>query len=1201
MKIVIAVLLAPLLLLMLLLVPPLLADDSWIHEKTSVDPSPSEFFLERSDNLIGSSARQPDLGPKTTADQFETRKLVFSEVLSQDSMFSHYSENIDPEELIGTENKHIKKRSVEGNIIDETLDSKISAHSLSVIDNSLDVSTSAISDRLDSTNMARDVTNSQFYDKIQPTKSDDSLLGQGLFSKTREDTNFYRNAGEAMRASERGRALSFPKPRSASETNVPQNSSHRSEKPSPDIQDIITGFVKLLNGNVQVQVNPNSRPLYPVRTRINNRGPPRITDVPPLDFDPPRPPKPTHPANNLKIPPPYPFDIPPPISSLPPQPTSILRPFLSGIPLPERIVPEDPDNISITTEDDLDALVLENLNKTFIAPSKTKFNPFASEYHKTKPNLMVNETDVTKDVNKKPGLYKPIIPFIRPSEVTPLKNNDTDIPKDPSKKPAAYKPPTSMVRPNVTLSTNNETNDTKQSSKKPIPPKTMTPSNRPIDPFMINETDLIEKDKRKPEPQIPAISSIHPEISVTNKTESNNKPNPYNPTANKYDLVSEIILSTETNFTVGEKKEPTENLSLPETTPSSGAGTHNKSNATAVAEVVTVSTQTLVESSMAESPELQTPAITSTPTLHSATNKYYPRPGIVLDDPEYKPGAAYRPTPSTTAASTNGQIFDVTVSAIQGPNSGQPFVYPVEVDGSGEVSVITTAQAGQHFVSIDGKRTYINLFPSTSVKETPAYTVGQVSSEFGSASSTKKRPTYQRRPVQPPVRIDTCIVGDDSTCDKAQNERCRTEQGVSSCHCRPGYSRRKHREPCIRVVSMVMSLRVDRLYDQRLSWSERLRDTESSDYLQLEYEAINAMDSAMQMTPFSDEFLGSKVNSVYTTPGGGVYVNFTLHLEERAETTRPGVGKEVQRHLLGVIHRRANNIGSSPLWVDSPAGAVSQLTDLDECQHTDLHDCHAAATCSNTFGSFQCVCPDGYRDPWAGNSHHSGRECHTCPPEHCNHRGQCLYRNLEPTCQCSGSYYGAKCEIDGEVLGVAIGASAAAVIIIVSTLVCLCMWSRRWNREEKVAAGMGSPVFGYMATAARNNTIKAPAPYTVSLEDRLRWAQIADVMAQANHYAPEPGGLSTRAPSTMFGYSGTLSAPVPMPRLSLRPASVHGTRAPDSSCSEEEDRTDLLGRNFHVPRPKSRTSVANQSGIYYDVEYEQQPVIPLSTYNYYCS
>lgn len=52
--------------------------------------------------------------------------------------------------------------------------------------------------------------------------------------------------------------------------------------------------------------------------------------------------------------------------------------------------------------------------------------------------------------------------------------------------------------------------------------------------------------------------------------------------------------------------------------------------------------------------------------------------------------------------------------------------------------------------------------------------------------SNTPRPNYRVRPQQPPVRIDTCIVGDDSTCDSAQNERCKTDVGVSSCHCRPG-------------------------------------------------------------------------------------------------------------------------------------------------------------------------------------------------------------------------------------------------------------------------------------------------------------------------------------------------------------------------------------------------------------------------------
>jgi hypothetical protein len=45
--------------------------------------------------------------------------------------------------------------------------------------------------------------------------------------------------------------------------------------------------------------------------------------------------------------------------------------------------------------------------------------------------------------------------------------------------------------------------------------------------------------------------------------------------------------------------------------------------------------------------------------------------------------------------------------------------------------------------------------------------------------------------------------------------------------------------------------------------------------------------------------------------------------------------------------------------------------------------------------------------------------------------------------------------------------------------------------------------------------------------------------------------------------------------------SSQGMRTPDrtveSTSSEEEDRADLLGRNFHVPRPKSRSSIAVSS------------------------
>lgn len=85
----------------------------------------------------------------------------------------------------------------------------------------------------------------------------------------------------------------------------------------------------------------------------------------------------------------------------------------------------------------------------------------------------------------------------------------------------------------------------------------------------------------------------------------------------------------------------------------------------------------------------------------------------------------------------------------------------------------------------------------------------------------------------------------------------------------------------------------------------------------------------MSMTPFSDEFLDARVNKIYngdaSQGAAGVFVNLTIQLEENGETLRPNVKSEIQKHLLGVIHRRNNNIGNSVLYVESPAGSISNL------------------------------------------------------------------------------------------------------------------------------------------------------------------------------------------------------------------------------------------------------------------------------------
>lgn len=74
-------------------------------------------------------------------------------------------------------------------------------------------------------------------------------------------------------------------------------------------------------------------------------------------------------------------------------------------------------------------------------------------------------------------------------------------------------------------------------------------------------------------------------------------------------------------------------------------------------------------------------------------------------------------------------------------------------------------------------------------------------------------------------------------------------------------------------------------------------------------------------------------------------------------------------------------------------------TDLDECSGPELNDCHPLGKCTNVFGTFQCACPDGYRDPWIGNAQRSGRTCETCDPGQCNLRGECFFQAGQPVCK----------------------------------------------------------------------------------------------------------------------------------------------------------------------------------------------------------
>lgn len=1112
----------------------------------------------------------------------------------------------------------------------------------------------------------------EYYPIVVSTKNE-NLSGEGLGAPQRQDllsepeqlAGSRSQLGKHLQQVDRQARLEMPRifsdhaPPPILQTH-PVVSGQR--QANPDIQDIITGIVKLLNGNVNVAVN-TVKPIRP--TRINNRGPPRISDMAPLppDFDTPG----MNPPHTFETPP---TPSPPSQSQLPPD--FPVGPFLTGVPIPESIVPpERPWQRPFTRPGN---------NRRPIPPYK----PLPTEPsfpHKERPNNKPNKKfDLqTQGTMLEPNSGNKVVDHEENQQAENQKKPETSSQKNQlfmasegyqggNKTVVEFKPNQANKQQSFQQSNNVQSSSSLNS----------TQSSQSIN------TDSGALITLLPKPVIPLETESMVAIVSESKDPAKADDSEVSSTSESTPIsVFQTTLNIETSSSI-QLIENTHTVTLQSTNAPSEE--NNIKHSTESTPVLDLEPSKVMEADMEIKSSLSTPTegltnyirttesslkthnhpLHSTPSsnIHSAlpsaaTEHYRPRPGIVLDDTLDYTGVqgviTQRPYGPPRHPQSH-ETFDVVVSAIQGPggSSGEPVRVPI--NGANPDVILTSAVEGQGFVSIDGKRTYLNLFESTDQSIGPTKTQFQASKTqapppplVGSGyavaqpppaaaaalprpvSGTLKRPTFHRRPTQPPVRIDTCIVGDSSTCD-AVHEACATVQGVSACHCKPGFARLQHSLPCKRVVSIVLSIRVDRLYEKKVVWDKELTDRDSEAYQVLAYEATRAIESAMSMTPFSDEYVVSSVNNIYqgdvSQGQGGVFVNATLKLAHEPRTSRANFAGELQRHLLGVIHRRNNNIGNSALFVESPPGSISNVQDLDECVSSELNNCHSSATCTNTWGGFTCSCKTGLKDPHKNDPSGAGRVCLSCPSSQCNNRGTCSYQGDQMQCSCTGNYYGAQCEVDGEVLGVAIGASVAALIIIVLTLVCLVMWSRRWSREQKA---MGSPVYGYMqggfpgtlpTTLARVGSVGTLASVKQGPPTNLPpylWGHISamtDHMTPANLYATEPMG-PTRPSSAVFGYPtlsvhGTLP-PVPLPRLQAPPRSRHRHQPqpqfdPDSSDSEpqDRDRADLIPQNsgFHVPRPKSRSSVANQSGIYYDVEYDQGDAhhlsknnIPMSTYS----
>lgn len=503
---------------------------------------------------------------------------------------------------------------------------------------------------------------------------------------------------------------------------------HGRQNPNPDIQDIITGIVKLLNGNVNVHANtqPQLQPSRRPHTRINNRGPPRISDVPPLppnidenvEYEPQQP----TPAATMRPPiAPYPFD----------RPEGPIRPFLSGVPLPEQIVPASNNN---------------NYRPSFISQQQQQQqNRPPWQRPRPRPPILSNP-------NRRPVLTPPPYKYtsrpvqeLRPPDIDPISTTQHSHLAPPTEHDERIPPNTNSSFEDTDLLANeqmpvaaNESAPTaspspskdeltkkKDKLKKPISPIPPTSLPASISPTKLPEVSAISTSTATLKTIIKTTSEVHSSQLVAPSTPS------IEPSEQSFTSKSQNII------TASPSSEKTPELIRP--------------TAHSTAANVPKTSQNIATSALTK-PHVVPPS--NLPSFH-------PRPGIVLDDPEFKPGGHARPSSAATKPFNvqpsrvhlpnlppgYGEIFDVTLSAIQGPGNGgaNSGLQTINIKPFGAANnandIIISASGDDSFVSIDGKRTYINLFGESTEAPNQLPLATKTSAAITAAKTASIQPT----------------------------------------------------------------------------------------------------------------------------------------------------------------------------------------------------------------------------------------------------------------------------------------------------------------------------------------------------------------------------------------------------------------------------------------------------------------------------
>lgn len=270
------------------------------------------------------------------------------------------------------------------------------------------------------------------------------------------------------------------------------------------------------------------------------------------------------------------------------------------------------------------------------------------------------------------------------------------------------------------------------------------------------------------------------------------------------------------------------------------------------------------------------------------------------------------------------------------------------------------------------------------------------------------------------------------------------------------------------TYTYTVNLKLNRYGSKQLIYDDTLTDPSSKKFEFLRQLTKDSLDRMLMQSDVRDNYHGIKSIQFHpirkthrnieknrdssTFENMEIYENglmseFTLQLSENTEAER------LSEILLRQVRKNGYKIGNTDLTtfpvsvgIINPSPLLN-VTDFDECESEQDHDCSKNALCYNLKGTYTCSCKENFADASDMPSVYPGRKCTNdkigCAT--CNYNGRCV---PEGGCECYRWYLGPTCQFN---LKVILYATLLAFVLLLVFLFLLffCILLKRKNRDPR--------------------------------------------------------------------------------------------------------------------------------------------------------